>query len=425
MNFGAKIVIICELAMLNFENSEKRSIFAEVNQELMMKKQLILVLLLLCTSMVQAQQTWRQRVTNRLDSLMKDELLESAQIGMMVWDLTDDRMLFQKNPRYLMRTASTMKALTAITALDCLGGNYKLRTSLYYRGEIADSTLTGELFCEGGMDPLFDDADMQAFAMSVKALGIRMLKARIVCDVSMKDDKKWGEGWCWDDENPTLSPLLIDRKDNFAQRLAEALVNEGISLSDIEVFDGILPEDAQALCTRTHTIDELLQKMMKDSDNLFAEALYYQIAASKGMRFATAADAQKIELALLKKIGLDGSRYRLADGSGLSLYNYLTPECETKLMRYAWKTRDIYDHLFPALPVAGVDGTLEKRMRKTPAQGKVFAKTGTVSGVSTLTGYIKASNGHQLCFAIMMQGLRRTNDGRRLQDSLCIALCDK
>lgn len=390
-----------------------------------MKKQLIFVLLLFCTSMVQAQQTWRQRVVNRLDGLMKDELLESAQIGMMVWDLTDDCVVYQKNPRYLMRTASTMKALTAITALDCLGGNYLLRTSLYYKGEIADSTLTGDLICVGGMDPLFDDIDMQAFAQSVKALGVKMLKTRIVCDISMKDDKKWGEGWCWDDENPTLSPLLIGKKDVFAQRLAEALVTEGIELTDIEVSDGLLPEDALLLCTRTHTIDELLQPMMKDSDNLFAEALYYQIAASTGNRFATASDAQNIELALLKKIGLDGSRYRLADGSGLSLYNYLTPECQTRLMRYAWKTRAIYDHLFPALPVAGVDGTLEKRMRKTAAQGKVFAKTGTVSGVSTLTGYIKAFNGHQLCFAIMMQGLRRTNDGRRLQDSICVALCEK
>lgn len=391
----------------------------------MMRKRLILYLFLCLALSVQAQQDWRNRVTQRLDSLMQDELLESAQIGMMVWDLNDDAIVYQHKPRYLMRTASTMKALTAITALDRLGGNYSLRTSLYYKGEVANGTLTGDLICVGGMDPLFDDADMLAMAESVKALGVKTLRVRIVCDRSMKDDKPWGEGWCWDDENPTLSPLLVNIKEGFAQQLVNALLTMGLELAEVEVCDGLLPETgATLLCTRTHTIDELLQTMMKDSDNLYAECLYYQIAASKGKRYATAADAQDVEMALLKKMGLDGRRYRLADGSGLSLYNYLTPECETMLMRYAWKHPDIYNHLLPALPVAGVDGTLEKRMRKTAAQGNVQAKTGTVTGVSTLTGFLTASNGHRLCFAIMTQGLRKTAEGRRLQDSICVVLCE-
>lgn len=391
----------------------------------MMRKRLILYLFLCLALSVQAQQDWRNRVTQRLDSLMQDELLESAQIGMMVWDLNDDAVVYQHKPRYLMRTASTMKALTAITALDRLGGNYSLRTSLYYKGEVANGTLTGDLICVGGMDPLFDDADMLAMAESVKALGVKTLRVRIVCDRSMKDDKPWGEGWCWDDENPTLSPLLVNTKEGFAQQLVNALLTMGLELAEVEVCDGLLPETgATLLCTRTHTIDELLQTMMKDSDNLYAECLYYQIAASKGKRYATAADAQDVEMALLKKMGLDGRLYRLADGSGLSLYNYLTPECETMLMRYAWKHPDIYNHLLPALPVAGVDGTLEMRMRKTAAQGNVQAKTGTVTGVSTLTGFLTASNGHRLCFAIMTQGLRKTAEGRRLQDSICVVLCE-
>jgi len=391
----------------------------------MMRKRLILYLFLCLALSLQAQQDWRNRVTQRLDSLMQDELLESAQIGMMVWDLNDDAVVYQHKPRYLMRTASTMKALTAITALDRLGGNYSLRTSLYYKGEVSNGTLTGDLICVGGMDPLFDDADMLAMAESVKALGVKTLRVRIVCDRSMKDDKPWGEGWCWDDENPMLSPLLVNTKEGFAQQLVNALLTMGLELAEVEVCDGLLPETgATLLCTRTHTIDELLQTMMKDSDNLYAECLYYQIAASKGKRYATAADAQDVEMALLKKMGLDGRRYRLADGSGLSLYNYLTPECETMLMRYAWKHPDIYNHLLPALPVAGVDGTLEKRMRKTAAQGNVQAKTGTVTGVSTLTGFLTASNGHRLCFAIMTQGLRKTAEGRRLQDSICVVLCE-
>ena len=78
----------------------------------MMRKRLILYLFLCLALTVQAQQDWRNRVTQRLDSLMQDELLESAQIGMMVWDLNDDAVVYQHKPRYLMRTASTMKAVS-------------------------------------------------------------------------------------------------------------------------------------------------------------------------------------------------------------------------------------------------------------------------------------------------------------------------
>lgn len=390
----------------------------------MMRKRLILYLFLCLALSVQAQQDWRNRVTQRLDSLMQDELLESAQIGMMVWDLNDDAVVYQHKPRYLMRTASTMKALTAITALDRLGGNYTLRTSLYYKGEVANGTLTGDLICVGGMDPLFDDADMLAMAESVKALGVKTLRVRIVCDRSMKDDKPWGEGWCWDDENPMLSPLLVNTKEGFAQQLVNALLTMGLELAEVEVCDGLLPETgATLLCTRTHTIDELLQTMMKDSDNLYAECLYYQIAASKGKRYATAADAQDVEMALLKKMGLDGRRYRLADGSGLSLYNYLSPELEVALLRHAWRNSEIREHLYPSLPIAGVDGTLSKRMHKTPAEGNVHAKTGTLKGVTTLAGYCRAANGHILCFSIMNQGVMQLSRGRDFQDRLCVLMC--
>lgn len=366
---------------------------------------------------------WPDAVAQRLDALMADSLLETAQLGMMVWDLTTDQPLYQRNHRQLMRTASTMKAFTAIAALDRLGGDYRVRTSLYYTGEITDSVFSGQLYCQGGMDPLFSQADIEAFAHSVRQMGVKAAAIDIVLDNSMKDTLRWGEGWCWDDNNPTLTPLLYNGRDTFKDHLVMALQADSIDLITVTLLRDTVPQDAQLLCQRTHTIDELLQPMMKDSHNLTAECLYYQLAAATGRHPATAADAQRVEQELLKKMGLDGGAYRLADGSGLSLYNYLSPECLTLLMRYAFQHPDIYRHLLPSLPVAGKDGTLEKRMRRTPAQGRVQAKTGTVAAVSTLTGYITAPNGHRLCFAIMMQGLRRVVDGRRLQDALCVALC--
>lgn len=359
----------------------------------------------------------------RLDALVDDSLMEVSQLGLMVWDLTDDSLLYARSHRQLLRTASTMKLLTAITALDCLGAGYQFTTSLYYSGTIEGGVLRGDLICLGGMDPMFGRRDLQAFVQAVKAKGVKSINGRIVTDLTMKDGDKWGEGWCWDDDNPTLSPLLVEGKADFADQLLGALRAARIGTGGVKVVADKLPSNARLLCTRSHTIDEVLTQMMKESDNLYAEAVYYQVAASSGKRPATAKDARKVEHELLTKIGLDADRYRLADGSGLSLYDYLTAEAQVSLLRYAWQNADIYQHLLPTLPIAGVDGTLEKRMKDTSAQGNVQAKTGTVTGVSALAGYCTAPDGHRLCFSIINQGVRRAAEGRDFQDRVCNALC--
>ena len=359
----------------------------------------------------------------RLDALVDDSLMEVSQLGLMVWDLTDDSLLYARSHRQLLRTASTMKLLTAITALDCLGAGYQFTTSLYYKGSIERGVLTGDLICLGGMDPMFGRRDLLAFVKAVKDKGITAIRGRIVADITMKDTDKWGEGWCWDDDNPTLSPLLVDGKPNFGEQLQKELRAARVNIANSKLATDKLPSDARHLCTRSHTIDEVLTQMMKESDNLYAEATYYQVAATSGKRPATAKDAQNVERELFAKMGLDADRYRLADGSGLSLYDYLSAEAQVGLLRYAWQNSELYQHLLPTLPVAGVDGTLKKRMVDTPAQNNVQAKTGTVTGVSALSGYCTAPNGHRLCFSIINQGVRRAADARDFQDRICTALC--
>jgi len=362
-------------------------------------------------------------VMQRLDALVDDSLMETTQLGLLVWDLTDDMPLYARNPRHLLRTASTMKLLTAITALDRLGKDYKYNTSIYYKGDIVQGQLRGDIICQGGMDPMFERKDMLAFVQALKDKGISSIRGRIITDNTMKVPDKWGEGWCWDDDNPTLVPLLIDGKPNFSEQLLKELQNARINTTGVRVSAGTLPADAKHLCTRSHSISEVMKQMMKESDNLFAECTYYQVAASSGKRPAKAKDAQEIEKDLLNKIGLNADDYSLADGSGLSLYNYLSAEAQVALLRYAWQTPNIFQTLFPTLPIAGEDGTLKRRMQDTAAQGRVWAKTGTVSGVSALSGYLVAPNGHYIAFSIINQGVKQGSAGRRFQDRVCAALC--
>lgn len=365
---------------------------------------------------------WPQSVVAGIDNLLKSDMFETSQVGMMVYDLDADSAIYCHNERQLMRPASTMKLLTAITAIDKLGGSYQFKTDLCYTGEVTDGTLSGNIYCVGGFDPRFNIDDMRAFVESIRKMGVDTIRGTIYADKSMKDEAQYGEGWCWDDDNPILSPLLVGRKDMFIDRFVQELREAGIVV-DAFTGQGRKPDDAFCICRRFHTIDQVLMRMLKESDNLYAESMFYQIGAASGNQPATAHSARSVMNRLIEKVGLDPKRYNIADGSGLSLYNYVTAELEVRLLRYAFKNNNIYLHLHPSLPQAGTDGTLRKRMTSPFTQGNVYAKTGTLSGISSLAGYCTAANGHRLAFAIINQGLLHGRNGRSFQDRVCTILC--
>lgn len=365
---------------------------------------------------------WPQSVVAGIDNLLKSDMFETSQVGMMVYDLDADSAIYCHNERQLMRPASTMKLLTAITAIDKLGGSYQFKTDLCYTGEVTDGTLSGNIYCVGGFDPRFNIDDMRAFVESIRKMGVDTIRGTIYADKSMKDEAQYGEGWCWDDDNTILSPLLVGRKDVFIDRFVQELREAGIVV-DAFTGQGRKPDDAFCICRRFHTIDQVLMRMLKESDNLYAESMFYQIGAASGNQPATAHSARSVMNRLIEKVGLDPKRYNIADGSGLSLYNYVTAELEVRLLRYAFKNNNIYLHLHPSLPQAGTDGTLRKRMTSPFTQGNVYAKTGTLSGISSLAGYCTAANGHRLAFAIINQGLLHGRNGRSFQDRVCTILC--
>ncbi len=357
----------------------------------------------------------------RLKELLDNDIFERTQVGLYVYDLTADTLVFAYHEKQCMRPASNEKLVTAITALHTLGTDYLYRTTLYADTAVVDSTLQGNLYVRAGYDPLIDAEDLRAFTDSLKAKGIYRITGELRTDLSFKDSKRLGWGWCWDDDEVPLTPLLYRNRDTFNEAFRNAVRHAGIEWSG-SVTEGSVPASAQSVCMRTHNIDQLLLPMMKNSNNSMAESLFYQIGAKNNSQPATRKRAAQQVNALISSIGLQPDHYQIADGSGLSLYNYLTPELLGRLLRFAYSHETIYRHLLPSLPVAGEDGTLRKRMHGTKAKGNVKAKTGTVEGVSTLSGYCTARNGNTLCFSIMNNGLRYTSTGRNFQDRVCRAL---
>lgn len=368
------------------------------------------------------QDIWPQNLQNELAKVVDNSYFKKTQIGLIVFDLTADSVLFAHNEKQLLRPASTMKLLTSITALDKLGWEYNYRTSLAITGDTIGGVLNGDVYCRGGFDPAFGEKEMDVFVESMARLGIDSINGRIYQDLTFKDDKKFGSGWCWDDDNYVLTPLLYKKTDAFMSAFKSKLQSK-VRLSNDTIYMGNTPASAKALATCTHSLLTILQQMMKESDNLYAESMLYQIAASSGNKNVSADDGLDIVKGLVNSIGFDADSYKFADGSGLSLYNYVSAELECMLLRYAFHKDEIFRFLYPSLPVAGRDGTLSKRMKNTSAEGNVHAKTGTLTGVSSLSGYCQAYNGHQLCFAIIDQGVMKQSEAKMFQNKICQILC--
>lgn len=388
---------------------------------------------------------WSIRLNNSLSALAQEADANYYNTGLCVWDLTDDSLLFAYNQQKVMRPASTQKLITAISALSLLGAEHEYRTRAFYTGDIsADSILRGDIYVLGDFDPSYSYQDIRELAQAIRDLNIRGIEGSLYADTSMKDSLLYGWGWCWDDvpcENmPYLSPLMLERgmlhphfdsysTDPTFHPSVEFLRTLADELSDIHA-DTLhcalrtinTRTSPQLIYIKTRTIADLLPHMMKSSDNLYAESMFYHIAHINKGRWANYEDAARLIENVLHKAGAQPQYTDIADGSGVSLYNYVSPQSELALLRYAYLQPHIFDVLYPALPIAGVDGTLRSRMTSGPAHRNVHAKTGTVSGVSCLSGYVTASNGHLLAFSIMNNGLIKVATGRNFQDRVCQVL---
>ena len=367
-----------------------------------------------------------------LQGILDDSVLQFSQIALSIVDLTDGHVIFEHRAHQRMRPASTQKMITAITALDHLGPNYCFATRLLTTAQLEPSgTLRGDIYLRGGMDPLLSAADVRRLATALREAGVRQVRGRIITDASMKDGDQFGWGWCWDDDNPTLSPLLVGGKPALAVAFQNALRGAGVKVTNPAVANGTTPATARELAAIRRPLTEVLQPMMKESDNLCAESMFYQLgptrdkAAATVMTTLTNAYVQSnTVLGAVTSQPSQSPRIVIADGSGLSLYNYHTAASFTNLLTYAATRPDsILNPLLAALPIAAVDGTLRKRMTNTSAANNVRAKTGSVTAVSTLVGYTtQRSTGRLIAFAILNNGVENMAQGRDLQDRICIAL---
>lgn len=202
-------------------------------------------------------------------------------------------------------------------------------------------------------------------------------------------------------ENPTLLYL---------QALREALARHGIFVSgDVADIDDLqkppsLDSATELIVDRSASLDEIIDVTLKWSRNLYAETLLH--AAAPDDAPATPQAGLEVVRDTLRRWGIMPDFLIPYDGSGLSRYSYVTADSLVWLLTYLWSDPAFDERIRSALPVAGESGTLAHRLVGTVAAGRVRAKTGSMSGVRTLSGYLTTLDGETLAFAILANNFR-------------------
>ena len=189
----------------------------------------------------------------------------------------------------------------------------------------------------------------------------------------------------------------------FASVLRDALLSRGIEVTGEALdVDDVIPGPGRAgpvLYTyRSPTLAKIAQPLLKDSINLYGEAVL-RLNAARGVLPTNDAALEGVRMRLTAW-GVPLDAWQIVDGSGLSRRNAVAPEVLVAILQRMYDPSGASPWM-TGLPIAGRDGTLAGRMKVTPAEGNVRAKTGTMSNIRTLAGYVRTRDGETLAFAIM------------------------
>jgi D-alanyl-D-alanine carboxypeptidase/D-alanyl-D-alanine-endopeptidase (penicillin-binding protein 4) len=376
------------------------------------------------------------RLKSRLSAAMRQA---SAASGAYVYDVSDRESLYARRATTARILASNTKLFTTGAALAKLGARGTFTTEvLADRLPGTRGVVRGNLYLRGGGDPTFGSASfaerayggggatLEELAGAVARAGVRRVTGRVLGDESLFDSLRGGpdSGYGVSVWVGPLSALSFNRglaQENgsayqrtppefAAQRLAAALKQRGIRAGGPAGAGTAGPRAQQVAAADSITVGRVLRLTNKISDNFFAEMLAKHLDAAPGHPGTTAGGAA----AAARFAGRYGATANLVDGSGLARANRAAPRAVVRLLRGMRRQRDFRAY-YDSLAVAGEWGTLEDRRTNR----RCHAKTGTISGVSALSGYCRAVSGDLIAFSFLMNGVGYDYDrARRIQDAM-------
>jgi len=345
--------------------------------------------------------------------------------------------LFAANPDTALVPASNQKIVTGTAALIELGSATTFRTAVVTDAPIVDGSVQGNVYLVGGGDPLLMTqdyvatfvgpappfTDLNALADALVTMGITQIQGAVIGDDSRYDQERapavWGDQYAGQVVAGPIGALMVNGAySSFPEAqtddapppvpAGDPAVHAAGLFDDLLEAQGVVivagsrneaaPEDAEELAAiESPPLSEVVRFMMTFSDNAAAELLVKEMGLS---RLGEGSTSQGV-LAMLEIVGEQGIAIDSVfptDGSGLSLNDRLSCNAVTDVLDLVGPESE----LAASMPVAGESGTLRDRFRGTDATGRVFAKTGSLSGVTALSGWVDTLPGKTLSFAYIV-----------------------
>ena len=347
--------------------------------------------------------------------------------GLIVVEAESRDVVCAKAPERQRPLASNMKLFTTATALSRLGPTARIPTKVFGDGRIdAGGVLHGSLYLQGGGDPALGTpafyngylgglgTNLFSLVPQVRAAGIRAITGRLYADDTIFDRRRGvaDSGYA---TSPYIGPLsglafnsgfrgatsssgfASDPAKTAASKLAGALRAGGIAVPPQVALAPTPPVADRVALVRSPTMSQLSNMTDVYSNNFFAETLMKLLGAHLGTAGTTAAGAAVVE----DFAQGNGSGVQAADGSGLTRSNRASPRQIADLL-LAMRDDPAGEEFIQALALTGKEGTVAGRMVGTAAYGRCRTKTGTISGVSNLSGYCFNRSGRIMVFATLM-----------------------
>lgn len=378
-------------------------------------------------------------------------------LGLYVYDITADTVVMAHNENVMMTPASTQKLFVASAFLETRGHDFTFETTMTTDGKVMKDSegrryFKGDIYLHGSFDPTLTMDDVRTMTNAIRKLEVDSIDGKIIVDNSIKAAIMQHKGWQWDKiplaEEFTFTPVTFNegRASNggrvrhpelyFASTICKQLQADYVTFSTPDPWDvSMTPvRGKKEMCRLVTPCDGVLSRMLKRSNNTYAESVMLNLykldnnwsyercrdivrnTVRSSIRYANK-HRQKGETK--RSDDMLSGYYNVIDGSGLSHSNKTTAASQVNLLRYIASDRSLFGNMYSNLAIAGVDGTISKRMSGEATRDNVHAKTGTVNAVSTLSGYVTSPSGNLLCFAILVNGTYDMAFARSLQDQIC------
>ena len=399
----------------------------------MIKKILLFVLIVsiqsLCTS--------KEEVKSRIEEAL-DRLPGSTVSAILVYNPLTRDTIYSLNSKLPVIPASNNKLFTTSVALSVMGSDYHLSTKIMTSDrKYKDGVINGDLFIKGFGNSLFTSEDLEKMVKELKEKGIKEIKGNIIGDDSFFDELYTRSDWISDEHQnlhlPAISALVINRNRTLIRRrirvrkgkrryyrtvyytrhiknpplYAAELLREKLRRNGIKVTGkakkGVTPANAITLADSYVLLKDLIQEINKHSDNFLAECLFKTLGAVATGKQGNSFYSTQTIIKFLKDNGIYSQGTSIVDGSGISRYDRVTVSAVVGLLEKDYFDLTHFQDFYNSLSVAGIDGTLRHRMLGSSAENNFHGKTGTLNGVSSLSGYLITKQGVELIVSMIFQ----------------------